>query len=302
LDVALGACGFPRPADVGADDASARDAPTLDVLSAPRCDPAASFGVPMALTSLNTDADNEKADLSPDELTIYFASNRPGGAGGRDIYQATRVSASLPFGNVIPVTGVNTSGDELSPRVTADGLTMFATSRPVGAPFLHITLATRTSTAVSFGPLQVVATVNGTTNDADPFILAAGSVLYFSSDRGGSFGMYRSTKTGGSFSPPTIVSGVDLDSPNNDGTPVVAPDELALFFTSNRRTATNDFDIYMATRSTVADGFGEASALTSLNTTESETPSWISADGCALYFTRFEPSVGNQLYVSTRGR
>jgi Tol biopolymer transport system component len=114
--------------------------------------------------------------------------------------------------------------------------------------------------------------------------------------------MYRTTKSGGSFSAPNIVSGVDLDSANNDGAPVLTPDELTLYFTSNRMGGAADYDIYVATRSTVADGFREAMPLTSLNTTGYDTPSWISADGCVLYFTRREPNVGTQLYFSTRGR
>lgn len=272
----------------------------IDVPSA-RCDPRASFGAPVALTSLNTDAHDEQADLSPDELTMYFSSTRSGGAGSFDIYEATRSSTAAPFGNVIPVTGVNTTGEDREPRVTADGLSMFASSRASGAPLYHVTLATRTSTTLAFSGLQVVATVNGTTNDGDPYILPTGNVLYFASDRGGNYGLYRSSRTGGAFSAPTLISGVDLDSANNESNPVVTPDELALYFASDRPGGLGSYDIYEATRSTVADGFGAPVALTSLNTTSLDAPNWVSADGCALYFTRLEANLGYQLYVATRG-
>jgi Tol biopolymer transport system component len=207
------ACGGVKP--------TATDA-AIDVPSA-RCDPRASFGAPVALTSLNTDGHDESADLSPDELTLYFSSIRPGGAGSFDIYEATRLSASAPFGNVIPVTGVNTTGADRRPRVTADGLTMFAITCASGAPLYHITLATRGSTTLAFSGLQVIATVNGTTNDEDPYILPSGNVLYFTSDRSGNYGLYRSSKAGSGFSTPTLVSGVNLDSANNESSPVVSP-------------------------------------------------------------------------------
>src|SRR5512143_2734510 len=97
-------------------DASATlDASALDAPGTRRCDPLASFGAPVPLTSVNTDANDEQANLSPDELTMYFSSTRPGGAGSFDIYEATRSSTSAPFGNVIPVTGVNTSGEDREP-------------------------------------------------------------------------------------------------------------------------------------------------------------------------------------------
>jgi hypothetical protein len=261
----------------------------------------ASFGAPVPLTSVNADANDEQADLSPDELTMYFSSTRPGGVGSYDIYEATRASTSAPFGNIIPVTGVNTAGPDREPRVTADGLTMFAIGNASSAPLYHITLATPTSTTLAFSGLQVVATVNGTTNDEAPYILPTGNVLYFTSDRGGNYGLYRSSKIGSGFSTPTLVSGINLDSANNESSPVVSPDELMLFFASDRPGGLGSYDIYEATRLTVADGFGAPIALISLNTTSSEWPSWISADGCELYFTRLEANVGYQLYVATRG-
>jgi hypothetical protein len=162
-------------------------------------------------------------------------------------------------------------------------------------------LATRTSTTLAFSGLQIIATVNGATNDADVYSLATGNILYFSSDRGGNYGLYRSAKTSGAFLTPMLVSGVSLDSANNEGNPVVTPDELTLFFGSDRPGGLGSYDIYVATRSTIADGFGAPVALTSLNTTSLDSPNWISADGCALYFTRLEANVGYQLYVATRG-
>jgi Tol biopolymer transport system component len=307
--IVLSACGFPRPSAIVENDASVDatniDAPATDVAGgdAPatqRCNPTASFGAPVALTSINTIAAETDPHLSPDELTIYFSSDRAG-SGGFDIFQATRASIAAPFGTVVPVTGVNTVDDDRDPSVTGDGLSMFAFSQP-GGSFRHITLATRTSTTLAFGALQVVATVNGSTNDSDPYILPAGNVLYFASDRTGNYALYRSAKSGGAFAAPTIVSGVDLDTADIESTPVVSPDELTLFFGSTRPGGAGTFDMYEATRASTADGFGAAIPLTSLNSMEFEVPSWISADGCELYFTHSPSGEQNQLYVATRGR
>lgn len=54
--------------------------------------------------------------ISGDELTIYFASNMPGGMGGYDIYKATRAKKSGKFTDITNLgPNVNTSGQEVFP-------------------------------------------------------------------------------------------------------------------------------------------------------------------------------------------
>ncbi len=54
--------------------------------------------------------------ISGDELTIYFASNMPGGEGGYDIYKATRAKKSAKFSNITNLgPNVNTPGQEVFP-------------------------------------------------------------------------------------------------------------------------------------------------------------------------------------------
>jgi hypothetical protein len=136
----------------------------------------------------------------------------------------------------------------------------------------------------------------------DPYLLPGGNVMYLASDLAGNYGLYRSAKVNGAFATPTVVSGVNLDTPAAENNPVVTADELTLFFASTRPGGTGNHDIYEARRASVADGFGAPIELAGLNTTADDGPNWISPDGCNLYFSRFEPNVGFQLYMSTRGR
>jgi Tol biopolymer transport system component len=265
-----------------------------------RCNPVAAFGKPVALTSLNTTAHEEHADLSADELTIYFSSTRPDGAGGFDIYEATRTSTSTPFGNIMSVPGVNTAADERAPRMAVDGLSMFANVKTSTSGF-HIALATRSNVTVAFSGLKMVANVNGATNDADPYLVSGGKVMYLTSDLAGNFGLYRSVMVNGVFSTPSPVPGVNLDTASIENNPVVTPDELTLIFGSNRPGGTGDYDMYEARRASVADGFGAPIALTGLNTTGSDDPTWISPDGCNLYFIRVDPTLGFQIFMASRG-
>src|SRR5436190_14625311 len=119
---ALAGCGQVA-SNAGPADAASDAAPAARPV---RCNPMAAFGKPVALASLNTSADEEHADLAADELTIYFSSTRPGGAGGFDIYQATRSATSAQFDHVMPVPGINTAGHERVPRMASNGLSMFA--------------------------------------------------------------------------------------------------------------------------------------------------------------------------------
>jgi len=48
------------------------------------------FGIPQAITELDMATNEWPIELSPDGCTLYFSSNRTGGAGGYDIFSATR--------------------------------------------------------------------------------------------------------------------------------------------------------------------------------------------------------------------
>lgn len=68
--------------------------------------------------------------LTPDGKTIYFVSDRDSGAGGTDIWYATRSNIqSQDWTEPQPVPGeINTPCDELSPFVTKDGNTFYFSS------------------------------------------------------------------------------------------------------------------------------------------------------------------------------
>ncbi|WP_439482070.1 OmpA family protein [Cyclobacterium plantarum] len=59
---------------------------------------------------------NSTPAFSPDGEVLYFASNRPGGFGGSDLYKSTKL-ANGDFGNVVNMgPEINTPGNEMFPR------------------------------------------------------------------------------------------------------------------------------------------------------------------------------------------
>jgi hypothetical protein len=80
------------------------------------------FGPATAIAELNDDTANDiQPNLRKDGLEIVFSSNRSGGAGGQDIWTATRSSADDPWSAPVNLgASVNTSLGESRPSLSWD--------------------------------------------------------------------------------------------------------------------------------------------------------------------------------------
>ena len=84
---------------------------------------------------------NSTPAFSPDGSELYFASNRPGGYGGVDLYKATKL-ANGDFGNPVNLgPQINTSGNEMFPRMMSDGKFFFASDGHPGFGKLDLFVA-----------------------------------------------------------------------------------------------------------------------------------------------------------------
>lgn len=82
--------------------------------------------------------------FSRDGKTLYFASNRAGGAGGIDLYR-TNIDASGRFSKPVNMgRDINTAGDEMFPYVAEGGVLYFASDGHPGLGKLDLFSATRT--------------------------------------------------------------------------------------------------------------------------------------------------------------
>ncbi|CAN5901577.1 hypothetical protein BH11MYX4_BH11MYX4_02030 [soil metagenome] len=280
---------------------SAVDAPVKT-----RCDALEPFGAPVVVASLNTTSDDSTPRLSPDELTVYFASTRPGHLGGGSIYTAKRAARSDPFGApaLLPVVNV-TNGTIYHPAVTGDGLRIFL--QVTGGAPTDLYLGTRTTTAVEFSTPAPLANVNSASFEFIPFISADGVHLLFSSNRSGAFLLYESAASGGVFPAATLVPGVGSgNGAAVDTAPVLSGDLLSLYFASTRvDPGSSSYDLFVARRTTPSGAFGTPTLVAELNDANaavSDVPSWLSADECRLYLTsdRLAPGGGFDVYLATR--
>ena len=84
---------------------------------------------------------NSTPAFSVDGTELYFASNRPGGYGGIDLYKATKL-ANGDFGNAVNLgSTVNTAGNELFPRPAKGGKFFFASDGHPGFGKLDLFVA-----------------------------------------------------------------------------------------------------------------------------------------------------------------
>jgi streptogramin lyase len=255
------------------------------------CDVTKPFGAPTVVPNVNSPSDDYGAELA-DDLTLYFGSNRPGGAGDADLYVITRSSPQSPFMGAQQLGGVNTAGTDLWPRLTHDELTLYYaqyTAPGVGDIFR----TTRSSVTAAFTPGAALAQVNLPESDeGDPFLWHDGEALYFVSNRAGSLGSYdiyvSMRGSDGSYGAPQPVSGVN--SSGFESSPVVTQDGLRIYWSSDRADdGGTSRDIWTATRSSTSDPFTNLAKVSELNSDYFDTPAWISPDSCKIYITTTRP-------------
>ena len=75
----------------------------------------------------------DRAALSNDGLTIYFASDRMGGLGDKDIWVGTRANADGNFGSFSSLQAINSSQRDIDVALAADETEIvFSSNRGAG--------------------------------------------------------------------------------------------------------------------------------------------------------------------------
>ncbi len=300
------------PADAGP-DVTGGDAPGPEAgadasdagadASTPACDTTAAFGVAAPVTELDGPADEVGARLSSDGLTVYFSSDRAfdGGILGPPftssilrLYRATRSAVGQPFGAPVPADDLDSDAGEGFASLSTDGLTVYLASLRGDPNHAHLYVATRAAPADPFGtPTSVASLELAGTSDDQPYLTADQSAVYFASGRTldagfAGFHVYRSAidDAGVAAAPERVAAAYDPDAgPDVSFAPVVTADDLTLYFAAPAKGGGGGgHDIWRATRATRSDPFAAAAPVTELSTTDVEMPSYITPDGCTLYF------------------
>jgi hypothetical protein len=150
-------------------------------------DPASEWSEPVNLGApINSPGADQSPALSADGLSLYFASDRPGGFGGVDVWVAHRVTSEGPWDTPVNLgTTINSADAETGPSLSLDGhLLFFASNRAGGEGNFDIYVSHRADANDDLGwsePVNVGAGVNSSTGEFGPWYSgddADGPVLY----------------------------------------------------------------------------------------------------------------------------
>jgi len=126
--------------------------------------------------------------LSPDEKTLYFASDMPGTKGQSDIYKVA-ILENETYGTPVNVEGINTEGRETFPFVSGENELYFASDGHPGLGGLDIFVAKYSNQGVLGDVFNVGEPVNGPLDDFSFIIDQYSKKGYFASNREGGTGL-----------------------------------------------------------------------------------------------------------------
>jgi len=263
---------------------------------------------------VNSSALDGNAGLSPDGLTLYFVSTRPGGLGNTDIWVSHRQCAVCDWEAPVNLGApINSDAAEGAPTLSEDGrLLFFFSARSGGFGSADIYVSPRVSTGLEgdmWGdPVNLGADVNTAGTENGSYYVREGgepnAVLYFNrTPSGANIEIYRVSLTneGEPLGPALIVP--ELNSPAGDQKVAVRADGHELLLSTNREGGFGNFDIWAFTRQGIHDPWSAAVHLDApLNTPDIDSQPALSRDGRTLIFTSNRPGgYGAQdLWMSTR--
>lgn len=209
---------------------------------------------------VNSNYIDSDASLSSDGLELYFCSNR-GREGLREIWVTTRDSKGAKWNTPVNLgPPINTSGSNMTPWITPDGLELyFSSTRPGGSGNIDIWVSKRASTNDPWQtPVNLGSVVNSAIDDCFSCLSPDGLVLFFcDSDnpsylfRPGGHGqtdmwMTKRKSLADPWESPVNL-GPGMNTSYFESHPRISPDGSVLYFTSSRLGTINGFsDIWQA--------------------------------------------------------
>ncbi|MCX7930396.1 MAG: OmpA family protein [Chlorobi bacterium] len=142
----------------------------------------------IGLGTPNSSAWDSQVALSSDGRVLYFASDRPGGKGGTDLYRSRWLGDR--WSEPESLTELNTEYDEITPSIAPDNKTLyFASNRPSGLGGYDIYVARLQGSRFS-EPQNIGQPINSSNDDISYIALPNSTTAYFASDRSGGQGGY----------------------------------------------------------------------------------------------------------------
>lgn len=244
--------------------------------------------------------EHEMGFVSPDGLALFLESNRSPSHGSFDFWVATRPSVADPWG--IPEnlgSPINTEYCESIPTISDDNLSLYFTSisSPNGFGPADICVSTRETMDAPWNPPRKLGpTINSGRWQHMGSLSADGLELYLASNRpslgwNSDYDIWVSRRDARQDDWGVPVNlGPPVNSPYEDLVPIISPDGLMLFFTSERPGGCGTRDIWVSTRSTRESPWREPiNPGPPINTVDWDQIAMISTADSMFYFCSWRP-------------
>jgi WD40 repeat protein len=219
------------------------------------------WGPPVNLgPNINTSFAETVPTISRDGHWMFFASARPGGQGGIDIWASRRTHTHDDFGWQPPLNlgpNVNSAVFDAGPTYLAGHgvfppTLFFVSTRPGGFGGNDVYASELLLDGV-FGPSTHVSELSSPSNDNRPTIRRDGQEIIFFSNRPGGVGgndLWVSTRAslGSGWTLPENLGPI-VNSADDEFQPQLSSDRKMLVFSSNRPGGFGDYDLYLTVRS-----------------------------------------------------
>ena len=216
-----------------------------DIYVASRTAPALDFGAAVRDDNVSSSAADSRLTVSGNDLQRIVSSTRSPTQGNFDLFVSTRNNPNASFSAFAPNLAalVNSSGNELDPELSFDGLTLYLAIDNAGNQ--AVAVASRAADNAAFSaPVPIIAS----DGDADPAVSRDELVILFSSNRpggaGGSVDIWYATRPDKLSAFGTATNLTTINSTSSDGDPTLSRDGCTLYFASDRD---GNYDIYVST-------------------------------------------------------
>jgi Tol biopolymer transport system component len=219
---------------------------TEDLYFSSRSAAGASFAAAVSL-EINSAFQDGTPFITHAGTELFFSSSR---TGSRDIWLATRPTASAELTVERDVAELNSAAIDHRPTLTWDGGTVIFASGRAGGGDENLYLAERPSIGASFGAVAAIDELNTSDYETSPFVTGDGMTVYFMSNRPNGAGcddIWMATRPAPTlpFDPAEPVPGINSVACDDD--PSLSADGCEIFFASNR--SGDGYRLYRATRS-----------------------------------------------------